>query len=115
MFITATPSEARAEAEAEVLGLVPRIRNQREGVVYTDWTEWRYPLDAEAGRHAHRVAGEDRVAVLRRTAQPPKGTALDGRLAENPDLLGQAERKAEFSRTGVEIGAAQRVGGDRIA
>src|SRR5882757_9623041 len=115
MFMTATSSEARAEAEAEVLGLVPRIRNQREGVVYTDWTEWRYPLDAEAGRHTHRIAGENRVAGLRRPTQAPKRTDVDERLAEDADLLGQAQRKAELGRTGIEIGAAQRVGRDRIS
>src|SRR4029077_9740769 len=115
MFMTATSSEARAEAEAEVLGLVPRVLNQREGVVYTDWTEWRDPLDAKAGRYAHRVAGENRVAELRRTAQAPKRTDVDERLAEDADLLGQADRKAEFGSTGIEIGAAQRVGRIRIA
>src|SRR5216683_1847262 len=115
MFMTATSSETRAEAETDVLGLVPRVRNEREGVVYTDWAEWRYPLDAEAGRHAHRVAGENRVAVLRRATKPPKGTNVDERLAQDPDLLGQAQRKAEFGSAGIEVGAAQRVGGDRIA
>src|SRR5260370_28834979 len=115
MFMTATSSEARAEAEANVLGLVPRVRNQPESIVYTDWTEWRYPLHAKAGRPPHRVAGEDRIAVLRRTAEAPKGTDIDERLAEDPDLLGQAQRKADFGSTSVEIGAAERVGRDRIA
>src|SRR5580704_14927802 len=115
MFMTATSSETRAEAEADILGLVPRVLNQRESVVYTDWTEWRYPLHAKAGRHAHRIAGEDCIAELRRTAEAPKGADIDERLAEDPDLLGQAQRKADFGSAGVEIGAAQRVGGDRIA
>src|SRR5580692_11655248 len=115
MFMTATSSETRAETEADVLGLVPRVLNQRESVVYTDWTEWRCPLHAKAGRHAHGVAGEDSIAELRRTAEAPKGTDIDERLAEDPDLLGQAQRKAEFGSAGVEIGAAQRVGSDRIA
>src|SRR5260370_41163396 len=113
MFMTATSSEARAEAEANVLGLVPRVLNQRESIVYTDWTEWRYPLHAKAGRHADRVAGEDSIAVLRRTAEAPNGTDIDERLAEDADLLGQAQRKPAFASTSVEVGAAERGGRNR--
>src|SRR5512143_534763 len=82
MFMTATSSEARAEAETDVLGLVPRVLLERDGIIYTDWTEWRYPLDANPGRHAHRVAGEDRVAIGGRTAQSPQRTDIDECLAQ---------------------------------
>src|SRR5260370_35385701 len=83
MFMTATSSEARAEAEANVLGLVPRVLKQRESIVYTDWTEWRYPLHAKGGRHAHRVAGEDSIAVMRRTPEPPRGTDSAERVVDS--------------------------------
>src|SRR5258708_20878706 len=115
MFMTATSSETRAEAEADILGSVPGVLNDRNGVVYTDWAEWRYPLHADASADAHRVAGEDRVARGGRAAETPQRADVDERLAENPDLLGQADREAELGGAGVEVGAAQRIGGDRIA
>src|SRR6267378_5929115 len=115
MFMTVTSSETRAEAESDILGPVPGVLNDRNGIVYTDWAEWRYPLQADAGADAHRVAGKHRVARGRRAAETPQRADVDERLAENPDLLGQAERKAELGGAGVEVGAAQRVGGDRIA
>src|SRR5438045_9772035 len=96
MFMTATSSETRAEAEADILGSVPGVLNDRNGVVYTDWAEWRYPLHADAGADTHRVAGEDRAARGGRAAQTPPRADADERRAEDPDLHGQAHRAAEL-------------------
>src|SRR5258707_3163465 len=105
MFMTATSSETRAEAEADILGPVPGVLNDRNGIVYTDRAEWRYPLHADAGADAHRVAGEDRAAGGRRSTQAPQRADVDECLAENPDLLGQADREAELRGAGIEVGA----------
>src|SRR5215471_18955769 len=88
MFISApSPSEARAKAEADVLRLVPRVRLEWDGIVYTNWAEGRYPLDTDAGRDSHRIAGQHGVAVDRRPAQTPQGTRVHEGLAEDADLL----------------------------
>src|SRR5215212_3362168 len=110
-----SPLEARAEAEADVLRLIPRIFLQRDGIVYTDWPEGRYPLDADAGRNPHGIAGEHRVAVLGRSAQPPQRADIHEGLAEDADLLGQSQRKAELGRGAIEVGAAECIRGVRIA
>src|SRR5262245_52608749 len=93
MFISApSPSEARAKAEADVLRLVPRVLLQWEGIVYTNRAEGRYPLDAEAGRNSHGIAGQHGVAVGRRPAQAPQRAHVHEGLAEDADFLGQAQR-----------------------
>src|SRR5512132_1956498 len=84
-----SPLEARTEAEADVLRLVPRVFLQRDGVVYTDWPEGRYPLDADAGRNPHGIAGEHGGAVLGGSAQAPQRADIHEGLAEDADLLGQ--------------------------
>src|SRR5580698_4784612 len=107
-------SETRAEAEAEVLGLVKEFLLDRDGVVHPDRPEGRYPLHAEARRDAHHRAVEhgDLVRVV---GLAPQRTDIDEGLAEDADLLGQAEREAQFAGTGVIILAAQRVGGVGVA
>src|SRR5260221_3540712 len=116
MFMSApSPSEARAEAEADGLRLVPRVLHYGNGIVYTDRPERRYPLDADAARNSHRVAGEDRAAVLGGSAKAPQRSDVHERLAVDADLLGQPQGKAQLGGAGIEVGAAQRVGGDRIA
>src|SRR4030095_1674391 len=93
-----SPLEARAEAEADVLRLIPRIFLQRDGIVYTDWPEWRHPLNADAGRDAHGVAGQNRGAVLGRPAQAPQRADIHEGLTEDSNLLGQPQREAELGR-----------------
>src|SRR6478752_10874513 len=107
-------SEARTEAEAEVLGLVPIFLLQRNGVVYTDRPERRYPLHAKAGGHAHQLAVED-ADLARVVGRPPQRADVDERLAEDADFLGQSEREAELRRAGVIVLAAQRIGGVGVA
>src|SRR3954453_10851582 len=81
-------SEARPEAEAEVLGLVEVFLLDRDGVVYTDRPEWRYPLDADAAGDAHQLAVQD--GNLRRVvSRAPQRADIDEGLAEDADLLGQ--------------------------
>src|SRR4249919_2255375 len=79
MLLPSLRLESGAETEAEILSLVPRLLNEWEGIVYTDRPEWRYPLDAEAGSHAHRLAVEDRRPELRRLIAP-QGSGIDERL-----------------------------------
>src|SRR4029453_17706785 len=101
--------KARVEAEADVPRLVPRVLLQRDGIVYTDWPERRYPLDADAGRNAYGVAGEHRGAVLGVPTPAPQRAGIHERLAEDADLLGQPQREAEFGRGAIEVGPAERV------
>src|SRR5262249_17126639 len=115
MFMTPTSSEARAEAEPEVLLPVPGVENQRDGVVYTDWPEWRYPLQADPGGDAHRIAGQHGVAVGRRATETPQRADVDDGLAQDTDLIGQADRETGLGGAGIEVEAAQCVGGVRIA
>src|ERR1044072_3469911 len=110
-----SPLEARAEAEADVLRLVPRVFLQRGGIVYTDWPEGRYPLDADARRNPHGISGEHGVAVRRPAAEAPQRADIHEGLAEDADLLGQSQREAELGRGGIEVGAAERVRRVRIA
>src|SRR5258708_38947749 len=93
MFMSAPfPSEARAEAEADILRLVVGSFLDRDGVVYADRPERRYPLNAEAGRDAHQVAGEDLTGVLSGgSPQPPQRTDIDKRLANQAEFLWQAQ------------------------
>src|SRR5512146_1294554 len=107
-------SETRAEAEAEVLRLVKEFLLERDRVVYADRPEGRYPLDAEAGRHAHQLAVEH-ADLGRIVGRAPQRTDVHEGLAEDADLLGQAERETELRRAGVIVLAAQRVGGVGIA
>src|SRR6187551_2412079 len=102
-------SEARSEAETEVLRLVPIFLLDRNGVVYTDRAERRYPLDADTGRYAHELAVENvhRVRIVGRT---PERSDIDESLAKDADLLRQAEREAQLRGPGVVIFAAQRIG-----
>src|SRR5262245_36292578 len=84
MFMSApSPSEARAEAEADVLRLVPRVLLQREGIVYTDRAERRYPLDADTRGNPHRIAGQHGIGVLGRSAQAPQRADVHEGLAED--------------------------------
>src|SRR3954454_21316134 len=99
-------SEARPEAEAEVLGLVEVFLLDRDRVVYTDRPEWRYPLDAEAAGDAHQLAVQD-ADLGRVVGRAPQRAHVDERLAEDADLLGQAEREAELGGAGVVVLAAQ--------
>src|SRR6476646_1885736 len=99
-------SEPRAEAEAEVLGLVEVFLLDRNGVVYTDRAEWRYPLDADAARDAHQLAVED-GHLGRVVGGAPQRADIDEGLAEDADLLGQAEWEAELGGAGVVVLAAE--------
>src|SRR5579859_5442646 len=101
-------SETRAEAEAEVLRLVKEFLLERDRVVYTDRPEGRYPLQAEAGRDAHQLTVEN-TDLAWIVGRAPERTDVDEGLAEDADLLGQAEREAELRRAGVIVFAAQRV------
>src|SRR5690348_2940928 len=107
-------SETRAEAEAEVLRLVKEFLLDRDRVVHADRPEGRYPLDAEAGRHAHQL-GVVQADLARIVGCAPQRTDVHEGLAEDADLLGQADREAELCRPGIVVLAAQRVGGVGVA
>src|ERR1700742_1400691 len=107
-------SETRAEAEAEVLGLVKEFLLNRDSIVHPDRPEGRYPLDADAGGDAHQLAVED-ADLGRIVGRSPQRTNIDEGLAEDADLLGQADREAELGGAGVVVLAAQRVGGVGVA
>src|SRR5262245_57130918 len=104
-------SKARAEAEAEALGMVPGSLLHRHRVVYTDRAEGRYPLQAQAGADPHHVGIEDvskiGAAVERRA---PRRADVHERLARQAEFLGDEEqRKAEFARSRVIVERTQRV------
>src|SRR5690348_9283077 len=114
MFMTA-PSLSESGPEAEPNGLKPIVRfvDQREGVVYTDRPERRYPLHAQSRADAHELAVQDADALNNR--RPPQRADIDESLADQVDFARQAERKAQFTDSGVVILAAQCVGRLRIA
>src|SRR5687767_5998362 len=111
MFMACRPrSEARSEAETEVFRLIPGFLNQGDRVVYTDWSERRYPLNADTGGNAHQRAVQD-AHLIRVVGRSPQGADIGKGLAEDAEFLGQAERKAQLGSARIVVFATQRVAG----
>src|SRR5579883_2076442 len=115
IFMAPFPSEAGAETDVQVLRLIPRGLLDWDRVIQPDRTERRNPLHAEAGRYAHHLAVEN-IEQGRIVDHAPEGAYIDERLAEQRQFLGQAwNREAELGRAGIEVLAAQGVGGIGVA
>src|SRR5438045_3083610 len=100
-FMSVPPAlEARPEAEAEVFEFVPRVVLQRHGIVHTDRPERRDPLDADAAGNAQSLAVEN-ADLARVVGRSPQRADIDEGLAQDADLLGQADREAQLGGAGV--------------